>query len=189
MPFSVGSRCCTARDFTYSMLYNLRRHVLTRVRVEALEDDLVGVTGRPVALVPGAHGPGHDGQAQYLSAKGRGGAGQAADAVGDEMGAGSGQMQHVAQDEAFHPRHATILTLRSHGFGDDAAQDVRSVCLRYGEHVRVEGLDGGTPSEGDALAENNQLLAKEAVDLVRTYYGIPEKSRSHLLSLAKTLAA
>lgn len=52
-----------------------------------------------------------------------------------------------------------------------------------------EGLDGGTPSEGDALAENNQLLAKEAVDLVRTYYGIPEKSRSHLLSLAKTLAA
>ena len=52
-----------------------------------------------------------------------------------------------------------------------------------------EGRDSGTRSEGDALTDSNQWRAKEAVDLVRTYYGIPEKSRSHLLSLAKTLAA
>ncbi|MBY6142385.1 helix-turn-helix domain-containing protein [Leisingera daeponensis] len=52
-----------------------------------------------------------------------------------------------------------------------------------------EGLnvDGPTGSETDI--SRSPLLEKEAVDLVRSYYGIPEKSRTQLLSLAKSLAA
>lgn len=52
-----------------------------------------------------------------------------------------------------------------------------------------EGLEVDARAETEADISTSPVLAKEAVDLVRTYYGIPEKSRTQLLSLAKTLAA
>lgn len=52
-----------------------------------------------------------------------------------------------------------------------------------------EGLKFEGHAGADTGISRSPLLEKEAVDLVRTYYGIPEKSRTQLLSLAKSLAA
>ncbi|MCF6433436.1 MULTISPECIES: helix-turn-helix domain-containing protein [unclassified Leisingera] len=52
-----------------------------------------------------------------------------------------------------------------------------------------EGLEIDARAERETDISTDPLFAKEAVDLVRAYYGIPEKSRTQLLSLAKTLAA
>ncbi len=48
-----------------------------------------------------------------------------------------------------------------------------------------EGLDGQAPDTGEARAEI--LTDKEALDLVRTYYAIPENQRRQLFDLACAL--
>ncbi len=45
-----------------------------------------------------------------------------------------------------------------------------------------EGLDGQAPDTGEACGD--VLTDKEALDLVRTYYAIPENQRRRLLDLA-----
>ena len=48
-----------------------------------------------------------------------------------------------------------------------------------------EGLDGQAPDTGEARGDI--LTDKEALDLVRTYYGIPENQRRRLFDLARVL--
>ena len=48
-----------------------------------------------------------------------------------------------------------------------------------------EGLDGQAPDVG--MVRGDPLTDKEALDLVRTYYGIPENQRRQLFDLACTL--
>ncbi len=49
-----------------------------------------------------------------------------------------------------------------------------------------EGLDGQAPDTGEARADI--LTDKEAVDLVRAYYAIPETQRKRLFDLARVLS-
>jgi len=46
----------------------------------------------------------------------------------------------------------------------------------------TEDAEGGTPMPGDILAD------KEALELVRTYYAIPETQRRRLFELARVLS-
>ncbi len=48
-----------------------------------------------------------------------------------------------------------------------------------------EGLDGQAPDTGEARGDI--LTDKEALDLVRTYYAIPENQRRRLFDLARVL--
>ena len=48
-----------------------------------------------------------------------------------------------------------------------------------------EGLDGQAPDMG--MVRGDPLTDKEALDLVRTYYAIPENQRRQLFDLARTL--
>ncbi len=48
-----------------------------------------------------------------------------------------------------------------------------------------EGLDGQAPDTGEARGDI--LTDKEAVDLVRVYYAIPENQRRRLFDLARVL--
>jgi len=48
-----------------------------------------------------------------------------------------------------------------------------------------EGIDGQAPDMG--MVRGDPLTDKEALDLVRTYYGIPENQRRQLFDLARTL--
>ena len=50
-----------------------------------------------------------------------------------------------------------------------------------------EGIDGQAPDMG--MVRGDPLTDKEALDLVRTYYGIPENQRRQLFGLAVALAA
>ncbi len=49
-----------------------------------------------------------------------------------------------------------------------------------------EGLDGQAPDTGEARGDI--FTDKEAVDLVRTYYAIPENQRRRLFDLARVLS-
>ncbi len=49
-----------------------------------------------------------------------------------------------------------------------------------------EGLDGQAPDTGEARGDI--LTDKEALDLVRTYYLIPENQRRRLFDLARVLS-
>ena len=49
----------------------------------------------------------------------------------------------------------------------------------------VEGIDGQAPDMG--MVRGDPLTDKEALDLVRTYYRIPENQRRQLFDLARTL--
>ncbi len=49
-----------------------------------------------------------------------------------------------------------------------------------------EGLDGQAPDTGEARGDI--LTDKEALDLVRTYYAIPENQRRRLFDLARVLS-
>ena len=51
-----------------------------------------------------------------------------------------------------------------------------------------EGLDGSKNLPAETNIPADAALAKEAVDLVRIYYNIPQKQRTHLSSLARALA-
>ena len=48
-----------------------------------------------------------------------------------------------------------------------------------------EGLDGQAPDTGEARGDI--LTDKEALDLVRAYYAIPENQRRRLFDLARVL--
>ncbi len=48
-----------------------------------------------------------------------------------------------------------------------------------------EGLDGQAPDMGKVRGD--PLTDKEALDLVRTYYGIPKNQRRHIFDLARLL--
>ncbi len=48
-----------------------------------------------------------------------------------------------------------------------------------------EGIDGQAPDTGEARGDT--FTDKEALDLVRTYYAIPEKQRRQLFDLARAL--
>ncbi len=50
-----------------------------------------------------------------------------------------------------------------------------------------EGLDGQAPDTGEARGDI--LTDKEALDLVRAYYSIPENQRRRLFDLARVLGA
>ncbi|KIC25380.1 helix-turn-helix domain-containing protein [Leisingera sp. ANG-S3] len=52
-----------------------------------------------------------------------------------------------------------------------------------------EGLGKATTDSADKHLSAEILQAKEAVDLVRTFYSIPEEQRVQLSGLAKVLAA
>ena len=49
-----------------------------------------------------------------------------------------------------------------------------------------EGLDGQAPDTGEARGEI--LAGKEALELVRNYYAIPENQRRRLFDLARVLS-
>jgi hypothetical protein len=49
-----------------------------------------------------------------------------------------------------------------------------------------EGLDGQAPDTGEARGDI--LTDKEALDLVRAYYSIPEAQRRRLFDLARVLS-
>ncbi len=49
-----------------------------------------------------------------------------------------------------------------------------------------EGIDGQAPDTGEV--RGNILTDKEAVDLVRAYYSIPETQRRRLFDLARVLS-
>ncbi len=49
-----------------------------------------------------------------------------------------------------------------------------------------EGIDGQAPDTGEARGDI--LTDKEALDLVRTYYAIPENQRRRLFDLARVLS-
>ncbi len=49
----------------------------------------------------------------------------------------------------------------------------------------VEGLDGQAPNTG--MVRGDPLTDKEALDLVRTYYKIPENQRRQLFDMARAL--
>lgn len=52
-----------------------------------------------------------------------------------------------------------------------------------------EGLDGDPAAEStDNMAAADLLADKEAMDLVRSYYGIPEHQRKRLFELARVLS-
>ncbi len=48
-----------------------------------------------------------------------------------------------------------------------------------------EGLDGQAPDTGKVRGD--PLTDKEALDLIRTYYGIPKNQRRHIFDLARLL--
>ncbi len=50
----------------------------------------------------------------------------------------------------------------------------------------LEGLDGQAPDTGEARGD--VLTDKEALDLVRAYYAIPENQRRRLFDLARVLS-
>ena len=50
-----------------------------------------------------------------------------------------------------------------------------------------EGIDGQAPGAGNARGDI--FTDKEALDLVRVYYGIPKKQRRRLFDLARVLGA
>lgn len=52
-----------------------------------------------------------------------------------------------------------------------------------------EGLDGdGEDAEGKQIVPSDLIADKEAMDLVRSYYGIPEHQRKRLFELARCLS-
>lgn len=52
-----------------------------------------------------------------------------------------------------------------------------------------EGLDGDSEdSEGKQIVPSDLIADKEAMDLVRSYYGIPEHQRKRLFELARCLS-
>lgn len=52
-----------------------------------------------------------------------------------------------------------------------------------------EGLDGDTEdADGKQIVPSDLIADKEAMDLVRSYYGIPEHQRKRLFELARCLS-
>ncbi|APX18103.1 transcriptional regulator (plasmid) [Phaeobacter inhibens] len=72
-----------------------------------------------------------------------------------------------------------------------SASRLLDISLALDVHVLFffEGLDKPSGKASKAVANENLFVGKEAVDLVRNYYAIPDKSREHVFSLAKALAA
>lgn len=72
-----------------------------------------------------------------------------------------------------------------------SASRLWDISLALDVHVSFffEGLDKPAGQTKKAVADESLFAGKEAIDLVRNYYAIPEKSREHVFSLAKALAA
>ncbi|WP_424980684.1 helix-turn-helix domain-containing protein [Leisingera sp. S232] len=72
-----------------------------------------------------------------------------------------------------------------------SASRLWDISLALDVHVSFffEGLDKPEGKALKAVADESLLAGKEAIDLVRNYYAIPERSREHVFSLAKALAA
>ena len=51
-----------------------------------------------------------------------------------------------------------------------------------------EGIDDGQTAEADAAVPADLLGDKEALDLIRSYYAIPENQRRRLFDLARVLS-
>lgn len=51
-----------------------------------------------------------------------------------------------------------------------------------------EGLEGGVDDETEQALSNDILADKEALELVRSYYAIPENQRRRLFELARVLS-
>lgn len=51
-----------------------------------------------------------------------------------------------------------------------------------------EGLEGGASAEAEATLPGDILADKEALELVRSYYAIPENQRRRLFELARVLS-
>ena len=56
------------------------------------------------------------------------------------------------------------------------------------EGYEKEGMSSGTNENGD-MAQGDLLSDKEALDLVRSYYAIPENQRRKLFDLARVLSS
>jgi len=51
-----------------------------------------------------------------------------------------------------------------------------------------EGLEGGAAEQADSTLPGDILADKEALELVRSYYAIPENQRRRLFELARVLS-
>ena len=52
-----------------------------------------------------------------------------------------------------------------------------------------EGLEGGVPEAEGSGGSGRVLADREAIDLVRAFYAMPQAQRRHLFELARTLGA
>ncbi len=64
----------------------------------------------------------------------------------------------------------------------DIAQALRTPVIFF-----YEGLEGGVAEAKAAEGGVDPLVDREAIDLVRAFYGMPQEQRRHLFDLARTL--
>lgn len=64
----------------------------------------------------------------------------------------------------------------------DIAQALRVPVIFF-----YEGLEGTVAGGDDAAAAGDVLADREAIDLVRAFYAMPQEQRRHLYDLARTL--